>query len=405
MKPLGGGWFLLERRGLRTLFNTHTLEIRIPGRNEPIPAELPAEKPPKPPPPSIRVLQVVVTERCNLACSYCAAAGMRQSGRMLTGSDVPSVLDLCRDLCQSDDPLFAVTGGEPLTAPKALRSLLRKAWGRKVLFSNCTMLTEGWIRLLQSTGTALVASLDGSRERHDAARRYPDGSGSWESVARGLDLAAQMDLPFGVSMVFRGGGAMEFLTETEELVRRFSPASLGVNLMHANPGGERGPDPGDYANICAGLFSLSRRTGLFVDQVSRRLEPLVRRSVRFRDCSAMGEKAVIFPDLRVSGCVNDPETPPGSWSNRLPLNEEACSRCPALGICGGGCAYDGIRLAGGGMDSRNCVWTLRLLEEMLLDIARTFPECSPSREELQREYGYMLSRGGSVLRSSLGHEQ
>lgn len=403
MRRLGGGWFLVEGDGQRVLYNSLSLRKRFLAPGEAVPDQLAPASPPGLPAPSMNVFQVVVTEACNLACDYCAAEGMRRRARSIPPDLVGEVLDTCGRLCGTPEPLFAVTGGEPLTAAETVRRLLREAPGKKVLFSNCTLLDSGWIRLLRETGTALVASLDGGRARHDSARRFPDGGRTWDRVVANLERAGEMGLSFGLSMVFRGREAGPFLEETASLVERLEPVSAGVNLMHSSPG-FAGPDQSVYADVCAGLFALSRKTGLFVDQVARRLSPMVEERFRFRDCSAMGSKAVVFPDLSVSGCVNDPSSPPGSWSGRVPLLLEECRGCPAAGICGGGCAFDGDRLFEGGVDRRNCAWTLRLLREILLDMAASLPPGSPTPGELRREYGYMLSRGGSPLRSSLGHD-
>ena len=386
------------------LFNSVSLRKRFLAPGEEPPEELPPAVPPPLPDSKVNVFQVVVTEGCNLACSYCAAEEMRRTARTIPSSRVEEVIAACRRLCDTDRPLFAVTGGEPLTAAATVEALLRRAPGRKVLFSNCTLLDSGWTRLLLSTDTALVASLDGGRARHDSARRTPEGRGTWDRVVRNLERAREEGLQFGLSMVFRGSDAALFLEEIEELVDRLGPVSLGVNLMHAALG-FNGPDAGVYAAVCDGLFELARRTGIFVDQVSRRLTPLVEEEFRFRDCSALGSKVVLYPDLGTSGCVNDPGSPPGIWAERVPLMLAECRGCPAIGICGGGCAFDGERLFAGGVDRRNCVWTLRLLSRILLDMAESLPCGSPTPEDLRREYGYMLHRGDSPLRSSLGHDR
>ena len=59
-----------------------------------------------------------------------------------------------------------------------------------------------------------------------------------------------------------------------------------------------------------------------------------------------GEKLVVFPDGSASNCINHTGNASGlelldAWQHELPVYNETCRGCHALGICGGGCIYDG----------------------------------------------------------------
>jgi sulfatase maturation enzyme AslB (radical SAM superfamily) len=304
--------------------------------------------------------------------------------------------------------LFAVTGGEPLLAPDVTFRLLESVESPSVMFTNGTLLDPPSCRRLGACGASLLVSLDGSADRHDPMRPLSGGGGSWIRTASGLDAAAAEGISFGISIVLREHNTEGLGDTLDFLLERFGPASFGVNLLHFTGHGFDGPAPAEYAGAVLEAYRFARRTGIYIDQVARRLTPVVTGIPRYRDCEAMGGKTVFFPDGSRSCCVNwlGREDPPPEWSWRIPLLAGECSGCPAICVCGGGCAWDGENLAGpGSMDPRNCVWTLALLEEILSDIAAVFPEGYPSRSELAREFAPLLPDRSRVLSTSMGHTE
>jgi sulfatase maturation enzyme AslB (radical SAM superfamily) len=302
--------------------------------------------------------------------------------------------------------LFAVTGGEPLLERESVLEMFERISAPSVLFTNGTLMDTGTAAALRRTNTSVLVSLDGDSFRHDSLRRYPDGRGSWRNAVEGIRISKAEGLQVGISMVLREHN-VEGLGETLSILyEEFRPASFGLNLLHYTGYGFDGPSPESYAGAMREAWRFARRTGSYVDQVARRLLPVVTGIPRYRDCEAMGGKAVYFPDGSRSCCVNwlgrsDPEP---FWSERVPLRSPECSGCAALCICGGGCAWDGENLGGPGrMDARNCAWTMALLEEILLDVGLTFRGRTPSREELSKEYSPLLPDRSRVLGTSMGH--
>jgi radical SAM protein with 4Fe4S-binding SPASM domain len=251
----------------------------------------------------------------------------------------------------------------------------------------------------------LIVSMDGPAPLHDSMRILPGGGGTWHLVAEALRTAAGEGLEFGISLVMREHNVDHATEIFEQLYDEFHPASFGVNMLHYTGRDFAPPSAGRCTGMLLEAFRFARRKGVFVDQVARRLTPLVLGKPRTRDCEALSGKRVVFPDGTVSCCVNwlgIPEPPP-SWTRRIPLLSAECAGCPAISICGGGCAWDGENLFGPGrMDRRNCVWTLAFLEEALLDIGTSLPGRSPAPDEMLAAYGALISRPGTI-RSSIGH--
>ncbi len=403
---LGNGWFRMDSPEGSCLFDSIGLSLAMlaPGDAGPNPGDLPPSPFPRIPPPSSGTVQAVITTRCNLACGYCSVRGspcFREGSGVMDGKTADRVVSTAAG-CR----LLVVTGGEPLLETNLALDIIGRAGRPSVVFTNGTLLDGSTATALRGCGASALVSMDGSREEHDRERKYPGGEGSWDRVAEGLDAARSAGLRFGISMVLRGqapaaiGDAMAFILE------RFHPASFGLNIPHFTQSGFRSPSPAECAEAVVMAYRFARRTGTYFDQAARRLLPLVSGRPRYRDCEAMGGKKVFFPDGSCSPCVNwmSMEQPPPEWADRIPLAHGFCAGCPAVCICGGGCAWDGDHLAGpGGMDRRNCAWTLDLLEEFLLDTGRTFGWKTPSRESLASEFAPLLPGGEGVLATSMGH--
>jgi len=351
--------------------------------------------PPPEPALRIRAVQAVVTGRCNLLCTYCSA---RIAGGF-EGDMEPATFDAVLSHSHPDS-LLLVTGGEPLLHPAAVRALIRGWSGQAVLFTNGSLLDRETVQFLKEHGTALVVSMDGFEREHNLYR-----GDSWKAAAAALDLARENGLPTGISLVAGSHNAGSLPECLYGILERFGPSSFGINIQHYTPHSFSPISADEYSRIILGAYRFSLETGVFVDQVARRLLPVVTGLFRHRDCAAQGGKIVFHPDGSVSSCVNTRGIE--EWGSRNPVNYPFCRGCPALGICGGGCTWDGIHLApeGCGPDPRNCVWTLDLLRAVSETVEERLPRSvvRPSREFLAPLFENLCRRAGSPLAQSLGH--
>ena len=58
------------------------------------------------------------------------------------------------------------------------------------------------------------------------------------------------------------------------------------------------------------------------------------------------------------------------WSNNITLNKKKCLRCPAIYICGGGCAMQAKDLFGNEkkIDKPFCIYTKGMLKNILKEV-------------------------------------
>lgn len=144
---------------------------------------------------------------CNLACSYCYAAGLREFD--IENRMKPEVLKATIDFfCKDQENIeFIWHGGEPLLAGLDFYrevGALQQKWkqkGKKItnfLQTNATLITKEWVDFFASNNFFVGTSLDGPEEFNDQVRYYSEGKGSYKKVMRGINLLQQAGIFNGV---------------------------------------------------------------------------------------------------------------------------------------------------------------------------------------------------------------
>ncbi len=382
--------------GLSRHYSTRNATIPESEEGETITLEIPS--------PKLRVLQAVITADCNLSCTYCSFRANAPSvidGKM----SLAELMALSRLFNESigTEGLLLITGGEPELYPEAIDYLIENVQGKIIMFTNGTFARRDRLSYYRDRKVGVLFSLDGDLFAQDSVRRGRNGS--YTKVAQALNEAAEVGLDFGISAVV-GDHNIERLPElVENIYDKFQPASLGLNLPHRY--GEivwNGIEA--YTKALIDIFQFAKENVLFVDQINRRLAPLVERKFRYRDCSAQGEKLVVFPGGTTTSCVNQAGLKNGEidWVNRIPILSDDCGDCHAIGICGGGCVFDGEAIYGPGrFDERNCYFTKKMLEHFIWDFHNELGDDATNSTALQKRYGSMLKRTKGT-HFSVGHE-
>ncbi|NQS97299.1 MAG: radical SAM protein [candidate division Zixibacteria bacterium] len=356
------------------------------------------------PQPRLRVMQVVITAKCNLQCNYCSFLANSPKLPALEMSKA-EIEYLCRRFNREigENGLLLITGGEPELYPDAVNYLIENIAGKIILFTNGTLIDYQRLKYFQRHNVGILFSLDGDIVAHDSVRRGKDGS--FRKVFDALKIAGDLGFDFGISTVV-GDHNIARLPELVEYIHyTFKPASLGLNLPHKSAGAPWLRIE-EYTEAMLKVFTFAKSAGLFIDQINRRLEPLLNRKFRFRDCSAQGEKMVVWPGGISTSCVNQAALNNRriDWANRIPILNENCRDCYAIGICGGGCVFDGEAIFGKNkFDQRNCYFTRKMLEFIIWDIRDELNDEADNQEALHRKYGRLLQREGKT-NFSVGHE-
>jgi len=355
------------------------------------------------PDPVTRVMQAVITTNCNLKCRYCSfeANSPKNLNQRMSQTELISLAERFNSEV-GETGLFIITGGEPELYTEAIDFLVNTIRGRIVIFTNGTVWNRKRFEFYRENDVNLLFSLDGDCNAFELSTG--SNSAVFNKISEALITARKSGVRFGISTVV-GDFNIGNLPETVEyLWTKFHPASIGLNLPHFNKDGlwDRIEE---YTEAFMDIFSLAKANGIFIDQINRRLEPFLKRKFRFRDCSSQGEKEVYFPGGQVFSCVNQGGLNDSNedWSMRIPSESHQCRDCYAIGICGGGCIFDGEAGYGyGRFDYRNCYFTRKMLEHFIWDSYAELGDQWNNNEKIEKVYGAMLTRGYN-LKFSVGH--
>lgn len=149
-------------------------------------------------------LVIVLTENCNLRCSYCYFSdaytlSRNRTERTMSVEMGKKALDVffanaAPKIAANPMRKLAITfyGGEPLMAQRTLRELTDYARRNSptelilALTTNGTMLRGDIVDFLVENNFYVLVSLDGGREDHDRNRVFPNGQGSFDRIVENV---------------------------------------------------------------------------------------------------------------------------------------------------------------------------------------------------------------------------
>ena len=144
----------------------------------------------------ITIIDLFVTRRCNFACDYCFVDGKcsKDSNWSILEQSVRFIL---RHIKSAKGASFTLFGGEPLLRfeaiadflPYSSREFARK--GKKIDFSvttNASLATPEIMQFFRGYQINLLLSLDGARDSHNKHRKFPDGRGTFDTIAANLPM-------------------------------------------------------------------------------------------------------------------------------------------------------------------------------------------------------------------------
>jgi len=291
------------------------------------------------PEPSLRYLELQITDACNLRCKHCyiGDAGHNE----LSPNAIKTVLKQFEEM---QGLRVLITGGEPLLHGKfnEINEMLPDFFLRKVLFTNGVLLKKDLINALKVD--ELQVSIDGLERAHDGIRGQGMFKRSLESVKHALDAGFDVS----ISTMVHGGNLSDF-DSMERLFKDMGIKDWTVDVpcltgrLKDNSGLLVTPEEGGRYlgyGYGSGLHSSSEGHGCGLHLMA------------------------VMADGKIAKCAFYHEAPIGmvdsglraAWSRIRPirLNELSCT-CEYLEICRGGCRYRAELLEGkGGKDPFRC---------------------------------------------------
>jgi radical SAM protein with 4Fe4S-binding SPASM domain len=273
--------------------------------------------------PSLRYLELQLSDRCNLQCRHCY---LGPTGHQDLSFE--QVVRILKEFEETQGLRLLLSGGEPLLHPQfwEINDLLRKYDFRSVLLSNGTLITKKVAKRLQVY--EVQVSLDGMEEGHESLR----GRGTFRKALMAIDHLHEAGIQVSIATMIHKDNVKEFdslagflqskgikewnvdvpcmegrLKENETLC--LSPAEAGPLLSYGFGGGMHASQ-GSYccgAHLCA-----------------------IMPNGHVAKCGLFGEDPVGHIDEGLRTC----------WGRipRIQLKELTCN-CPVMEECRGGCRY------------------------------------------------------------------
>jgi uncharacterized protein len=376
----------------------------------------------------VRVLDIIPTFVCNLACSYCyqhseVDGSGRWRGVFLDVAQAEKIVDAFlgqRLELDADDGVpseMCFIGGEPLLHIKLIRSLVKRARRHAVgqpgslnltIVTNGTLVTPEIAQFCANHDVFVIVSLDGRREVNDRARMSRGGIGCFDAAKRGYELLKDAGCRVAICQTVGDHNVATYVDEVLYLLDTLRPHDLCSNsCLHALPG-RNNPHQVEATEFGVQLATLyvervrSRPISGLPEQAVRRFRPFLTRAPLFHYCGAQTEKIVIAPNGRASFCegfaflnigtatwqerlTNQLGTSQARacWSDQSPVNIPECSQCALVLQCGGGCRYDGFSRGGtlAVRDSYRCEQDRQLFKWFILEFLPTWCDAAPTHGE------------------------
>ncbi|MFH1704259.1 MAG: radical SAM protein [Nitrospirota bacterium] len=173
-----------------------------------------AERPPliKSPEPSLRYLELQITNKCNLRCRHCYI-GNGSTDEL----SVKQIKETLKEFEQMQGLRVLITGGEPLLHSKfeEVNEMLPQFSVRKVLFTNGLLLKE---RIKKLNVEEIQVSIDGLEHAHDSLR----GKGTFKAAMKAVNLSLDYGFHVSIATMVHPGNLDDF----EEMERLFKDMGI-----------------------------------------------------------------------------------------------------------------------------------------------------------------------------------
>ncbi len=332
------------------------------------------------------LVELLLSEKCNLACEYCLA-GTDQSMPHMAPEVAKRTVDLAYAVNHSSFT-FEFSGGEPFLRFGLMQQLVEhirdhpQRAGREVyicLQTNGTLINPERARWLAENRILVGLSLDGNPESHNLSRPQVNGKESFSKVLKGLDLMREAGVAFGILVVLNRSN----IHSPTALIRFMQ--EQGIDQFKLNPIAFLGTARSDWDRLALDqeqILDYFQRLGQMLvecdqDIYEANLMDMVRHLVSkqrqsrclrghcgagdsFNAVAADGSiypcgRATQSPELKLGNVLQEPHSlnRPGRHNlhiqrirERRPKTLEDCVDCHYRELCQGGCSVQAFERYG-----------------------------------------------------------
>lgn len=275
------------------------------------------------PVPSLRYLELQITDRCNLKCRHCYLGDS-----LLHDLPVEKIKRLAREFEEIQGLRLLISGGEPLLHPGfwEINRILDHPPFRTILLSNGILITKEVARKLNVS--EVQVSLDGMKKGHEILR----GKDTFERTLEGIEQLRDAGIPVSVATMIHRGNVEEF-GELAAFVASRDILEWSIDLPCIKGRLEEHPDlwvpPGEASRFLSYGYGGGWHGSEGIGSCGAHLCAVLPTG-RVCKCGVFSEEPVGVIDEGLRVC----------WGRipSIPLHELNCD-CPEKEECRGGCRY------------------------------------------------------------------
>jgi len=362
--------------------------------------------------PSIGILYLLLTDICNLKCKYCFIENAIPENHAFTLMDEKIALNGIKYFAELlkknpvdrkiEKPQIIFYGGEPLLNQSVFLASLNEITKLKntgllpentaiILLTNGTKINQKILKAIIKNKVSVSLSLDGHSKEHDANRIFLNGKGTYKRVMASLKKLKEAGANVCISCTVSPDNVDRLVPIFNWLIHNLKFKNLGFNMLLDLP--QFSQTNQEYmeqvTNKLIECYKIARLYGVYEDRIMRKVKTFVKKNLYLADCGGYGNQIVISPTGKIGPChayastlenfsgdiksmefnpYNDPIFV--QWSKRSPFNISECLNCEAIGICGGGCAYNASLKTGDiwKVDTNFCIHSKKILEWLIWDL-------------------------------------
>jgi radical SAM protein with 4Fe4S-binding SPASM domain len=326
------------------------------------------------------LVELLLTEKCNLGCGYCLA-GANPAMPAMTAEIARIAVDRAFAMEEAKVVGFEFSGGEPFLKFPLMQDLVAyirghpRRDGRSLYLSvqsNGTLLDRERVNWIKANGVQIGISFDGQPWSQNTSRPMVNGKASFDRLVHGIDLLQEAGVPFGALVVLNSSNVgsaedlIDFLLENDVRSLKLNPVSyLGAARDNWDRVGLTEDEIIAYFQSFLELV-VSHRYPIVEANLATMLRFLVskQRATRcmrghcgagdsFQAVSAAGDiypcgRATQTPAMKLGNVLDKPCESLSEPARRHPLVSEirsrrpsgleGCSTCPYRQLCQAGCS-------------------------------------------------------------------
>lgn len=321
--------------------------------------------------PSLRKIRVEVNFTCNLACDYCLVFKnqLKQLNKVMSLNTANEIIKFYKRNIK--DGSVMISGGEPFLNWSVVKLFIEKIKDPIKIFTNGTILTPEILSILKKNPhVRVMVSLDGQR-KDNKLRKFKDGREVYFQVIKNIKLLKKNKVKIGIASLCLNHNVKHLFQIVKFFYKNLGIKYMGFNFPHFIKEKNLDVDMKEYTRQMIKIFDFAMQNKIYIDQLAKRFTPLITKKFRFYACKLLGEQITFYPDGKTSYCSKIDTLSSSEKYNLdyflsvIPINNPFCKNCPAIGICGGGCFWDGIVRFKHGVDERECILNTHLLAHFL----------------------------------------